>query len=230
MSAFGSSATPLHPERAADRTTEDGAGGPLPSAMARGRSGTCECARRSNIARIAFASRDSAICRHFVLAEARQRSSTTGRIEMAHAAAAKVAFESGGQFIRETRRDVEAKGWDLAGLVGGKAFFFAWTIAVPLLFYPWWVVLGAYVGFTMVTSVIMAASFQLAHCVEEASFTSPAELGAEPRPWAVHQVETTVDCCARNRVLTWLLGGLNFQIEHHLFPRVPHTHYPQIAR
>jgi linoleoyl-CoA desaturase len=122
------------------------------------------------------------------------------------------------------------KGWDLAGLVGGKAFFFAWTIAVPLLFYPWWVVFGAYASFAMVTSVIMATTFQLAHCVEEASFTSPAELGAEPRPWAVHEVETTVDFCARNRVLTWLLGGLNFQIEHHLFPRVPHTHYPQIAR
>ena len=89
------------------------------------------------------------------------------------------------------------KGWDLAGLLGGKAFFFAWTIAVPLLFYPWWVVLGAYAGFTMITSVIMTTTFQLAHCVEEASFTSPAELGAEPRPWAVHEVETTVDFCAR---------------------------------
>jgi linoleoyl-CoA desaturase len=122
------------------------------------------------------------------------------------------------------------RGWDLAGLVGGKAFFVIWAIVVPLLFYPWWVVLAAYVGFTMILGVIMATTFQLAHCVEEASFVSPAELGAERRPWAVHEVETTVDFCERNAVLTWLLGGLNFQIEHHLFPRVPHTHYPQIAR
>ena len=35
--------------------------------------------------------------------------------------------------------------------------------------------------------------------------------------------------CPRNPLLTWMLGGLNFQIEHHLFPRVPHTHYPRIA-
>jgi len=42
-------------------------------------------------------------------------------------------------------------------------------------------------------------------------------------------VETTVDFCPHNRVLTWALGGLNYQIEHHLFPRVPHTHYPRIA-
>ena len=76
----------------------------------------------------------------------------------------------------------------------------------------------------------MATTFQLAHCVEEAAFPSPAELDAEPRAWAVHEVETTVDFCPRNPVLTWLLGGLNFQIEHHLFPRVPHTHYPAIAR
>jgi linoleoyl-CoA desaturase len=45
----------------------------------------------------------------------------------------------------------------------------------------------------------------------------------------VHEVETTVDFCPRNSVLTWLLGGLNYQIEHHLFPRVAHTHYPHIA-
>ena len=75
----------------------------------------------------------------------------------------------------------------------------------------------------------MATTFQLAHCVEEASFASADELRAERRIWAVHEVETTVDFCPRNPVLTWMLGGLNFQIEHHLFPRVPHTHYPKIA-
>ena len=122
------------------------------------------------------------------------------------------------------------RGWDLAGLLGGKAFFVTWALVLPLLVYPWWVVLAGYVAFVMVTSLIMATTFQLAHCVEEAEFTSPAELDAEPRAWAVHEVETTVNFCPRNPVLTWLLGGLNFQIEHHLFPRVPHTHYPAIAR
>jgi len=85
------------------------------------------------------------------------------------------------------------------------------------------------VGFAMITSLIMATTFQLAHCVEEASFASADELRSEKRIWAVHEVETTVDFCPRNPVLTWILGGLNFQIEHHLFPKVPHTHYPKIA-
>jgi linoleoyl-CoA desaturase len=119
--------------------------------------------------------------------------------------------------------------WDLAGLVGGKAVFIAWAIVAPLFVYPWWVVAAGYVGYTMVTSLVTATTFQLAHCVEEAEFTTAEQLSSERRVWAVHEVETTVNFCPRNRVLTWLLGGLNFQIEHHLFPRVAHTHYPGIA-
>jgi linoleoyl-CoA desaturase len=119
--------------------------------------------------------------------------------------------------------------WDLAGLVGGKVVFVGWAIVAPLLVYPWWVVAAGYVGYTMATSLVTATTFQLAHCVEEAGFTTAEELAAEKRVWAVHEVETTVDFCPRNPVLTWILGGLNFQIEHHLFPRVAHTHYPGIA-
>jgi linoleoyl-CoA desaturase len=120
--------------------------------------------------------------------------------------------------------------WDLAGLLGGKAIFVGCAIVVPMLVYPWWAVLGGYLVYSMVVSVIVAVTFQLAHCVEEADFASAEQLAAEPRLWAVHEVETTVDFCPRNRVLGWLLGGLNYQIEHHLFPRIPHTHYPQIAK
>ncbi len=79
------------------------------------------------------------------------------------------------------------------------------------------------------TSLVTAVTFQLAHCVEEAEFTSAEELAATSKQWAVHEVETTVDFCPRNAFLTWVLGGLNYQIEHHLFPRVQHTHYPRIA-
>ncbi len=121
------------------------------------------------------------------------------------------------------------KRWDLVGLVAGKLLFVGWAIVVPMLFYPWWVVLSGYAGFTMITSLVTATTFQLAHCVEEAEFTTAEELEASKRVWAVHEVETTVDFCPRNSVLTWLLGGLNYQIEHHLFPRVAHTHYPHIA-
>ena len=133
-----------------------------------------------------------------------------------------------GRFAESTLR--LPRGWNLVALVSGKAMFFSWTIVVPLFVYPWWAVLATYLGFTMIFSLVMVTTFQLAHCVEEATFTTTDEMIAVKRVWAVHEVETTVDFCPRNRVLTWLLGGLNFQIEHHLFPRVPHTHYPEIAR
>ena len=47
--------------------------------------------------------------------------------------------------------------------------------------------------------------------------------------WAVHQVQTTVDFGQGNRLLSWYIGGLNFQIEHHLFPHICHIHYPALA-
>jgi len=121
------------------------------------------------------------------------------------------------------------RGWDLAGLLGGKAIFVTWALVVPLLVYPWWLAVGGYLALAMILGLVTATTFQLAHCVEEADFVAPSDLAGRRRPWAVHEVETTVNFCPRNRVLTWALGGLNYQIEHHLFPRVPHTHYPRIA-
>ena len=49
------------------------------------------------------------------------------------------------------------------------------------------------------------------------------------RDWATHQVYTTVDFAHGNRLLTWYVGGLNYQVEHHLFPRICHIHYPALA-
>jgi linoleoyl-CoA desaturase len=72
--------------------------------------------------------------------------------------------------------------------------------------------------------------FQLAHCVEEAAFPAAPATGRMETPWAVHQVETTVDYGRNNRLLCWFVGGLNFQIEHHLFPQICHIHYPELAK
>jgi linoleoyl-CoA desaturase len=99
------------------------------------------------------------------------------------------------------------------------------------LFHPWWVVLGFYVFTSMLLSFVLILVFQLAHSVEEVALP-PLAPGVDrvPRPWAVHQVEATADFARSNRLLSWFVGGLNFQIEHHLFPRVCHVHYPRIAR
>jgi linoleoyl-CoA desaturase len=87
------------------------------------------------------------------------------------------------------------------------------------------------VAASVVQGVVLSVVFQLAHCVEEAAFPLPRkDTGRMEAAWAVHQVETTVDFARGSRLLSWFIGGLNFQIEHHLFPQICHVHYPALSR
>lgn len=123
------------------------------------------------------------------------------------------------------------QGWHLVQFACGKALFFGWALVVPTFFHPWWVVLLAYGMIWFVVSLTLSVIFQLAHCVEEADFPQlPPGSDQLSNAWAVHQVHTTVDFARRSRLLTWYLGGLNFQIEHHLFPTICHVHYPRLSR
>jgi linoleoyl-CoA desaturase len=82
----------------------------------------------------------------------------------------------------------------------------------------------------LVMGMVMSVVFQLAHCVEGAEFPMPEQsTGRIESGWAVHQAQTTVDFARRSRVAAWLLGGLNFHIEHHLFPRICHVNYPSMS-
>ncbi len=121
------------------------------------------------------------------------------------------------------------RGHELAVFFTGKAAFVTWALLIPMLLHTWWHVLLLFVLASWVLGFTLATVFQLAHCVDEAHFSSVEEMRTgEPRNWAVHQVETTVDFATGNRLLSWYLGGLNFQVEHHLFPKVCHVHYPQL--
>lgn len=86
-------------------------------------------------------------------------------------------------------------------------------------------------GFLLMHAVLgflFAVVFQLAHVVDKAEFPQPDAQGRMSDEWAVHQLRTTVDFAPDSRILTWALGGLNFQVEHHLFPRISHVHYPAL--
>lgn len=122
------------------------------------------------------------------------------------------------------------KGRDLAIFLGGKAGFYTLAFGIPLLVHPLWMVLAFYGIATFIEGVTLSVVFQMAHCVEDAEFPMPSEgtQRMESR-WAEHQVETTVDFAPRSRLVSWFVGGLNFQIEHHLFPQICHIHYPAIA-
>jgi linoleoyl-CoA desaturase len=126
------------------------------------------------------------------------------------------------------------RGKDLMVFIGGKVVFFSIAFVIPMLLHPWWAVLGVYAIAAFVSGVVLSVVFQLAHCVEEAEFPVPV-LGPDggeqmQTDWAVHQVQTTVDFARRNRLLCWFLGGLNFQIEHHLFHKICHIHYPALSK
>jgi linoleoyl-CoA desaturase len=123
------------------------------------------------------------------------------------------------------------KGKDLAIFIGGKLTFLTLAFVIPSFFHPFWLVALFYMIANLINGILLAVVFQLAHVVEEAEFPMPnEETGKMSTHWAVHQVQTTVDFARRNRVLSWFLGGLNFQVEHHLFPRICHIHYPKISR
>lgn len=121
-------------------------------------------------------------------------------------------------------------GWHLLIFIAGKAVFFTLAFGIPLLFHSVGTVLVYYAAAGLVTGMVLSVVFQVAHCVEEAAFPLPRErTGHIDNAWAIHQVETTADFARRSRLVTWLLGGLNFQIEHHLFPTMSHVNYPAIA-
>ena len=123
------------------------------------------------------------------------------------------------------------RGLDLTRLVLGKLVFFTLAFGLPLMFHPIGTVLLFYALVAAVAGVLLALVFQMAHVVENAEFPQPDASGRHlDAPWAIHQMQTTVDFSRDSRVLSWLIGGLNFQIEHHLFPRISHVHYPLVAR
>lgn len=113
---------------------------------------------------------------------------------------------------------------------GGKALFFGWAFGLPLLRHSLVGVLASYLLCAAIVGLLLSTVFQLAHCVESSSFTgAPAPGDSLPETWAEHQLASSVDFAQENRWVTWALGGLNYQKEHHLFTYVSHVHYPALA-
>ena len=119
------------------------------------------------------------------------------------------------------------RGRQLAVALLGKAAFTAWAFVLPAVLHPTWWLLALWGLGLFALGNVLAGVFQLAHCVGEADFVARGKTAAD---WAEHQIATSVDFARKNPLLSWYLGGLNFQVEHHLFPRVCHLHYPALSR
>ncbi|MDQ6758138.1 MAG: acyl-CoA desaturase [Bacteroidota bacterium] len=111
-----------------------------------------------------------------------------------------------------------------------KVIYAFMIIALPIYFVGFVTWLIGFLCATMITGFVMIMVFQLAHNVEHTDFPMPADSGKIENEWAIHQVETTANFATNNRIISWLVGGLNFQIEHHLFPKISHIHYPAISK
>jgi linoleoyl-CoA desaturase len=120
---------------------------------------------------------------------------------------------------------------EIAILIGTKIFYLLWAIVLPLLVLDvtWWQFLIGFLVMHLTAGAILGVIFQLAHVVEGPDFPLPDDNGAMDNAWMIHEMRTTANFGRDNKLLSWYVGGLNYQVEHHLFPRVCSVHYPAIS-
>ncbi|HMB93017.1 MAG TPA: acyl-CoA desaturase [Rhodothermales bacterium] len=138
------------------------------------------------------------------------------------------------QFLKKdigpyTNKTHPRKEWII--LFAGKSFVCITTIIVPLvvLDITWWQFLIGFLAMHLTAGMILGVIFQLAHVVEGPAYPAPDEQGVMEHAWLIHEMHTTANFAGENRLLSWYIGGLNYQIEHHLFPQVCSVHYPAIS-
>ncbi|MFT4061046.1 MAG: acyl-CoA desaturase [Edaphocola sp.] len=112
-----------------------------------------------------------------------------------------------------------------------KVWHLAVFVVIPIAVVGWLHWLVGFMTLSLVGGFILSIVFQLAHTVEDAHFPmADADSNKLPDEFAAHQIKTTANFGTKDKVLNWFVGGLNFQIEHHLFPKISHVHYPAISK
>jgi linoleoyl-CoA desaturase len=116
-------------------------------------------------------------------------------------------------------------------MLGFKVLHYGWSFFIPffVLAIPWWQVLIGYLAMHLTAGLILGTVFPLAHVVEGPTFPLPAADGTMNDAWIAHELSTTANFAHKNRLFTWYIGSLNYQIEHHLFTRVCSVHFPALS-
>jgi len=115
-----------------------------------------------------------------------------------------------------------------------KIFYYSYILVLPILFsgMPWYFVILGFIFMHLTAGLFLSCVFQPSHIVEVSKFSLPVQedgRGEMEDSWAIHEVANTTDFAPNNRILSWFIGGLNFQIEHHLFTDICHVHYKNLA-
>lgn len=120
---------------------------------------------------------------------------------------------------------------ELTQIILTRIMYFIYMVAVPLFFMDiavWQLVIG-FLTVHFTAGFVLASVFQIAHVMEENEYPIPDDNHTIPDQWAAHQLNTTLNFGQNNKILSYFVGGLNFQVEHHLFPNISHVHYNKIA-
>ncbi len=119
----------------------------------------------------------------------------------------------------------------LARLIISKSIYLIILLVVPSIWFhiPISKTIFCFVLMHLLASIVLTTIFQLAHTIEGTTHPLPNSDNQIENEWAIHQMHTTTNFAQKNRFITWFVGGLNYQIEHHLFPNICHIHYPHLA-
>ncbi len=116
-------------------------------------------------------------------------------------------------------------------LIIGKIIYYALWIALPLISgYAWWQVLIGFLIMHYTAGIILSVVFQLAHVMPNTEMPLPDEDGNINNTWAIHQLYTTSNFAPKSWLVRFFTGGLNHQVEHHLYTNISHIHYKKIAK
>lgn len=120
---------------------------------------------------------------------------------------------------------------ELFKVISWKVFSFFFVLILPMIMAPqaWWVVLLAFISMHFITGLLITTIFQLAHIVPTTEYPLPDKDGLIQGDWASHQLFTTSNFSPKSKLFSWFIGGLNYQIEHHLLPNICHVHYSKIS-
>lgn len=120
----------------------------------------------------------------------------------------------------------------LRDIIFGKVFYISVFVAVPMIFAPayWYIQLIGFVVMQLLAGLILASVFQPAHVVPTSSYDKPDDSGNVAADWKAHQLYNTANFATNSKLFSWYVGGLNFQVEHHLFPNICHIHYKDISK
>ncbi|MEE4260852.1 MAG: acyl-CoA desaturase [Bacteroidales bacterium] len=117
-------------------------------------------------------------------------------------------------------------------LIFNKLWYLGLTLVLPLILIdlPWWQIVMGFLMMQYICGLILTLIFQPAHVIEETDFFIADESGSMENHFAIHQMKTTANFANKSVLFSWFIGGLNYQIEHHLFPNICHVHYRKISK